>query len=389
MAERSPSFGSNVPEEVSVEGQRFTNSEAEKNSLRREIDSLKQQLEHARAEREALIEEVGRYKQEVARSTALATELSAAHDALLQSTSWRLTEPMRSLLRRLPGLHAYLRGGLLNRSWKQESGPRGYPVLSGPSHDMVTVPAAANDRVLGEAGHWIYVDPADTRAQQLIAARGSLNPPTLVAWRILMAETEWTHILDVGANYGEMLVNVLLPRGAGVIAVEPNPVIRAKLARTLDEAGISAQILEAAFSNSEGTGRLRVHDTWSGMSRLARPDDAVGIPVPITTLGAALRGMRVPLSRASALIKIDVEGDEADVLRGGMEELSALQGFAALVEVVCASSDDLAWIEQRFDIEMLRLGGPAKLVPVSRGQFADMLANDTFYHQDVVLRPRR
>jgi len=32
-------------------------------------------------------------------------------------------------------------------------------------------------------------------------------------WQSLLAERPWTNVIDVGANYGEMLVGVELPRG--------------------------------------------------------------------------------------------------------------------------------------------------------------------------------
>jgi FkbM family methyltransferase len=244
------------------------------------------------------------------------------------------------------------------------------------------------DRVLGPTGNWIHVDPADTRGQHLIHAGGSLNPPTLAMWQMLLAEAGWSHVFDVGANYGEMLVNVKLPDEAEVIAVEPNPAIRAKLAQTLHDAGIAAEILDIAFSDVSGTGRLRIDDTWSGTTRLARPDEAEGIPIQTDTLGSVLRRARMPLPAISALIKIDVEGDEANVLRGALEELAILGKFAALVEVLHLRAEDLAWIEQEFEIEILQPGNPAKLVSVPRGQFAPMLSNETFYRQDVVLRRR-
>jgi FkbM family methyltransferase len=207
-------------------------------------------------------------------------------------------------------------------------------------------------------------------------------------WQMLLAETGWSHVFDVGANYGEMLVNVKLPHGAEVIAVEPSPAIRAKLGQTLHDAGIAAEILGIAFSDASGTGRLRIDDTWSGTTRLAQPDEAKGIPIQTDTLGSVLRRDRMPLPAISALIKIDVEGEEANVLRGALEELAILGKFAALVEVLHLRLEDLAWIEQEFDIEILRLGHPAILVSVPRGQFAQMLSNETFYRQDVVLRRR-
>lgn len=185
-----------------------------------------------------------------------------------------------------------------------------------------------------------------------------------------------------------MLVNATLPHQAEVIAVEPNPPICDRLERTLQDAGVAARILNVALSATSGTGRLRIDDTWSGTTRLARPDETGGVPVQIATLGSVLRGLRMPLPATSALIKIDVEGEEANVLRGALDEFATLGRFAVLVEVLHLRVDDLAWIEQEFDIEMFRPGDPAEFVAVPRKQLASMLADEAYYRQDVILRRR-
>jgi FkbM family methyltransferase len=328
-------------------------------------------------------------EQRLAKSRTAFKELSAAYESVLHSTSWRLTEPLRRLLHRFPTLHSYLQRAPASGTWKRTSESGAQPAMPDAPYNMsADTTSLPRDRVLGLAGNWIHVDPADPRGQQLIQAGGSLNPPTLVMWQMLLAEAGWTHVFDIGANYGEMLVNVTLPRGVEVTAVEPNPVIRAKLERTLNDAGIAAEILDVAFSHANGTGRLRIDDTWSGTTRLARADETGGVPVQTATLGSALQRAGASLPAVSALIKIDVEGEEANVLRGAVEELAMLGRVAALVEVLHLPAEDLAWIERQFDIEILRLDLPEKLVRVPRGQFAQMLANEAYYRQDVVLRRR-
>jgi FkbM family methyltransferase len=52
-------------------------------------------------------------------------------------------------------------------------------------------------------------------------------------WKLLIAADSWAHMIDVGANYGEMLVKVELTPAAKVIAVEPNPRVVPYLERTL------------------------------------------------------------------------------------------------------------------------------------------------------------
>jgi FkbM family methyltransferase len=364
-----------LPARLRLAEQRLAASGAETTTLRDEVARLQ--------------DEVARLKQQIEQSAAAFKELSAAYESVLHSTIWRLTGPLRRLLHRFPTLHSYLQRTPATGAPRRTSESPAQPTLSDAPHnisaDTTSVP---RDRVLGLAGNWIHVDPADTRGQQLIQAGGSLNPPTLVMWQMLLAEAGWTHVFDVGANYGEMLVNVKLPRGVEVAAVEPNPAIRARLERTLHDAGIAAEILDVAFSDASGMGRLRIDDTWSGTTRLARPDETGGVPVQTATLGSALQHAAVPLPAISALIKIDVEGDEANVLRGALEELAILGRFAVLVEVLHLPAEELDWIAQHFDIEMLRPDSPAKLVSVPRGQFAQMLADQAYYRQDVVLRRR-
>lgn len=301
-------------------------------------------------------------------------ELSAAHAAVLGSRSWRLTEPLRRLSTHVRAARAALRG--MPRLGLRMAAAAG------------AVPVSPPDRVRGQAGHWIHVDGGDARGRALAEAGGSLNPLSLEAWQLLLAEAEWTHVVDVGANYGEMLVNGGLPPGASVTAVEPNPAACERLRRTLSDADIAAEILQVAVSDIEGEGQLKIDPEWSGKTRLARSDEADGLPVRMTTLGAIARNAGVPLPRMRMAAKIDVEGHEAGVLRGIMRELPDLGDFAALVEVLHTPPDDLAWMERSFDVAALRLGAPRALVPVPAGQLRTMLAGGAFYPQDVVLRRR-
>lgn len=248
--------------------------------------------------------------------------------------------------------------------------------------DSATLPAG---RVRARSGAWIYVDPEDGRGKQLIVSQGDLNPPSLVVWHALLAERRWTHVVDVGANYGEMLVSGGLPPGACITAIEPNPAVAARLQRTLREAGVPATILGCALSDAEGEGRFVVDAAWSGTSRLATPEDAGGTIVRLTTLGALLRGFNRPLGEMLAAVKIDVEGFEAAVLRGGMPELAQLGAFTALVEIVRGAPADVAWIDERFDTRVLELGDGGRLVPVPRGQLSQFLDSGRYYAHDIVV----
>lgn len=132
-------------------------------------------------------------------------------------------------------------------------------------------------RVRAPGGAWIHVDPLDRRAQKLIQSDGNLNPPALSAWHLLLQQHAWTHVIDFGANYGEMLVNGGLPSGASIIAVEPNPAIRAPIS--------NAPCASQGCRRSSWTlrcptrkARPRFTSTQTGQERLVSPSPATTAP---------------------------------------------------------------------------------------------------------------
>jgi FkbM family methyltransferase len=262
------------------------------------------------------------------------------------------------------------------------------------SANVETAVVAPVTEAVTASGLRIFVDPSDERGRSLAAAHGNFNPPTLRIWRNLLAEAAWTHVADIGANYGEMLVNGGWPSGATVLALEPSPRIRPFLARTLAAAGIAAEILPLALSETAGEAALLVDRKWSGTTRLAGPDDQPGeaherIVVPVTTLAALLRDRGAP-GEIRAAVKIDVEGYEIAVLKGLLPILDQLAGFAALVEILHVPAEDVAWLLDRFDVEVLDkdTGRLEAVCPATPARLAGMLAPDRFYQNDVVVRRR-
>ena len=243
-------------------------------------------------------------------------------------------------------------------------------------------------RVRAASGAWIYVDPSDGRGRSLIEAGGNFNPHTLTAWHQLLSEQAWTHVIDVGANYGEMLVNGGMPTGASLVAIEPNPEIRIHLERTLSEAGLPAEIMDVALSDVEGDAALLIDTNWSGTTRLSLPGDLNTLSVQTTTLDTILRSFDVAPSSMRIVVKVDVEGHEAAVLRGGLAMLSSLDDFAALVEILHVPCSDLAWMSEQFEISLLETDPNGKLVTAPLHALQDMLGSGQYYTQDAVFRRR-
>ncbi|MFC7493351.1 MULTISPECIES: FkbM family methyltransferase [unclassified Nocardioides] len=229
-------------------------------------------------------------------------------------------------------------------------------------------------------GRRIYVDPADPRGERLVEADGDLNPGTLRLWRCALAMHPWDVVVDVGVNYGEMLVGVELPEGAEVIGFEPNPAVRELLALTLAESGVKAQIRPEAVSATAGTATFMVDSHWSGTSSLRdeRHADSVGwrsLEVAVTTLDRVIDPGR------TFCAKVDVEGFERDVVAGAADAMRSARHWAMLLEVAHMSRPYLAALaEERVVLLMDRRTGALVRVPGGNAELVDDLLAKRWLH---------
>jgi FkbM family methyltransferase len=364
----------------------------------------KQQLEQSFAERTAQIRHLEQSLAEQATQNQqlvqLVAEQAAQHlkreraliernNALLASTSWRVTAPIRRAAGAVPLLRRAARR--LARTIGAEAQSKTPDIASDAAPltlDDALLPAAGRLEARTRSGALIYVDASDQRGRSLVERSGDLNPPTLQIWRSLLAEQAWTHVVDVGSNYGEMLVNGGLPERAKIIAIEPNPRIRPFLQRTLRDAGIAADVLPFAVCDVAGRVDLLIDRNWSGTTRLVRSADIMDpalekISVSAITLADLFCDFG-PTNAIHALVKIDVEGNELAVLKGLAPVLDQLRSFAALVEVLHASPDDMHALFGHFSIEMLdsASGKLQRVQPPTYERFSEMPG----YHQDIVVR---
>ena len=127
-------------------------------------------------------------------------------------------------------------------------------------------------------------------------------------------------ILDIGANLGFYSLELARDSrlAAAIHAFEPHPGTHRRLVRHITANGLSSRITPhtLALSDTAGHGHMSQCAGNSGATHLS--NDASGLPVVTTTLDAFVS--RNGLTRLDAL-KIDVEGMETAVLRGGLETL--------------------------------------------------------------------
>ena len=132
-------------------------------------------------------------------------------------------------------------------------------------------------------------------------------------------------VVDVGANYGHYALTAAnaVGRDGLVLAFEPQPVVFTDLRRNASLLPHhNLQVFAMALGDTNGDAVLAVDTTTSGWSSLVAelvPSPGDSITVPVRRLGDVLA--EVAPSRKVGLMKIDVEGFEAQVFRGAWDVL--------------------------------------------------------------------
>jgi FkbM family methyltransferase len=178
--------------------------------------------------------------------------------------------------------------------------------------------------------------------------------------------------LDVGASEGQFLTEIsrIASRGEHV-AWEPVPDFAMKLRDNFPE----AHVREAALSDRNGYGEFQVsldHPAWSGLRARPTPsgDRHKAIIVRYERLDDA-----VPPTVAPRLVKLEVEGAEELVIRGGLETIrrhrpTIVFGYAADAAVLYDSSAEslhtLLTEELGYGIGGLEGAGPFEAAELAR-----------------------
>jgi FkbM family methyltransferase len=135
--------------------------------------------------------------------------------------------------------------------------------------------------------------------------------------------------VDVGANVGAYTVLACSAVGAHGFAFEPVPSTYARLLDNvrLNRAEDRVRCINAAVGDVPGTIAFSSADDTTNHALATEEHRRDAINVEVTTLDRALAGC------SPALMKIDVEGYETLVVRGGQETLSAPSLLAVIMEL--------------------------------------------------------
>jgi len=152
-------------------------------------------------------------------------------------------------------------------------------------------------------------------------------------------------VLDIGANVGivSLWLSKLVGQHGKVHAFEPNPALQKLLTQTLQRNGISNVSLHpVALGTTSGQMELRILPGNTGSGSLVLEYDQTNCQtttVRVATLDSIVEKEGIKTVR---LIKIDVEGFEAQVLQGGERLLQSVRPQAILFEVVDHSGKPLS-----------------------------------------------
>ena len=143
-------------------------------------------------------------------------------------------------------------------------------------------------------------------------------------------------VLDIGANIGmvTLWLSTLVGKNGKVHAFEPNPELQKILEETLAHNQVSNVCLHPfALGVEQGSLELRIPRVNAGAASLIRNRDLINcniVEVPVRPLSKIVDEEGIKSIR---LIKIDVEGFEAEVFKGGQEVLGAIRPEAILFEL--------------------------------------------------------
>jgi FkbM family methyltransferase len=145
--------------------------------------------------------------------------------------------------------------------------------------------------------------------------------------------------VDVGANIGFYTV-LAARRGARVEAFEPTPDAAATCERVVALNGLQelATVHQVACGALAGTTRFT---TGLDISNHVVEGDQPGIDVEMSTLDEQLEGREVAIS----MFKVDAEGHDMDVLRGGLGAIGRLRPVI-LVEIWTGGAGPLQLLER-------------------------------------------
>lgn len=169
--------------------------------------------------------------------------------------------------------------------------------------------------------------------------------------------------VDVGANVGAYSVLAAGACGASVVACEPVPAAYGHLTDNLRLNDLGSRVVARNVAVGASVGTVRFTDSLDTVNHVlseVESRETGGVTVPVDTLDNLLQGL------SPKVMKIDVEGYEAEVIKGGRRTFHDPGLLAVLVELN-GSGARYGFDEDRIRAELVAAGlAPCSYNPLKR-----------------------
>jgi FkbM family methyltransferase len=213
---------------------------------------------------------------------------------------------------------------------------------------------------------------------------GKWDDAAVGLWNHLYSSFKPTVVLDVGANYGEVIFSRRYPPGTVLHVIEANPVLASCLERTITDFGGDVHLHRWGASDGESVGTFRVSSEQSGLGSLVHNVPGHDISVQLRRIDS------IPLPPlARLLFKIDVEGYEIKVLDGLSGWLDACIDWIGFIEAEHLTPDAARSLLLSFTIHLVekdtwrltRVSDPQQLCKLRLPYMRDILVGPLLNRQ--------
>lgn len=167
--------------------------------------------------------------------------------------------------------------------------------------------------------------------------------------------------VDIGANVGSYTVLASAHVGAQSISIEPVAATFEKLKNNLALNHIEEKVIAHNIALGSERGELGFTTTLDTMNHVTKDVSNTGAKVMVRTLDDVLNEWPVP-----ALLKIDVEGFETEVLKGASKTLAQPELLAIIIELN-GSGNSYGYDEKEIHENLIKLNfSPYTYDPVKR-----------------------
>ena len=237
----------------------------------------------------------------------------------------------------------------------------------------VRPPAPAFSTLDTSWGGRIIVDPTRAIGRSIVTTGlFDLTVSEVLARLIDSGDT----VIDAGANVGYMTVLAATAAGRGgrVLAFEPHPELFAVLqqnAAYATRSGCRVEARQVALGESRGQALLRIPQSFAGNDGMATLVN--GGPAPTQSVQVVVERLDDLIDPGASVLKLDVEGFEAPVLRGAERLLSERRVRHIVFEDHDWERSDVVRLLKASGYRLFAIGWSMRglvLAPIERGPLA-------------------